>query len=470
MGVLPNAIKTDPWELTQKFIDQQARESSEDKRYANQMEIARMRLAAKGANLSPYEKARQQEQAKIDAAQSAAGQGIQVRGRYRIGGSGEGQKGDNMPGDPGVRKEFLDATGVTNPFGLAVLAGTGQHESGWSAKRVNHQWEDRSEGGEWGMSGGLFSWRDDAKGGKRLSNMKEYAAGKGEEWGKITPRTQGEFYARENPQLIARLNNAGSLEEAQKIINENIKFAGYNRPGGQAASRYQTSARFLKVYGNPMTAKQTEAGGREFAATPAGVSTEALFEPDGREFTYQRMNTQDAKNRQSTMTGGRRMIVLDLTAGPTGVKNEATYKVYTGGTRDKPLYGQRSGAPATAQAPTTPTTPTTPAAPAVTAGPPGAAGPRARGAPVPVASPAVATPPPAPVSIPAPPAAPALPPPTTVQPAPAISGIVTPAAAGTLPPGGQTPSKHAPAFTGRNEDDDEDEEDEYEDDDEVEEY
>jgi hypothetical protein len=47
---------------------------------------------------------------------------------------------------------------------------------------------------------------------------------------------------------------------------------------------------------------------------------------------------------------------------------------------------------------------------------------------------------------------------------------VTPAAAGTLPPGGQTPSKHAPAFTGRNEDDDEDEEDEYEDDDEVEEY
>lgn len=133
---------------------------------------------------------------------------------------------------------------VTNPYGLAAIASTGQSESQFSAKRANSSWSDPSKSGKPGRSGAIMSWRN-----TRLQALYDFAAAKGEKPGAISPQTQAEFFLQEDPRLIARLNAAQSLEEAQRLMNRAWAFRDYNVPGNQeAANRFARAKSFLPQY------------------------------------------------------------------------------------------------------------------------------------------------------------------------------------------------------------------------------
>jgi hypothetical protein len=138
----------------------------------------------------------------------------------------------NMSGND-IYSGFMDTVdnSITNPFGLAAVAATGKAESGFSPGNANRSWSDPSQSGDPGTAGGIMSWR-----GPRLANLQAYAASKGEQ-GNGSPQTQAEFLLQEDPNLITALNNAKSAEEAQSIINNAWKFAGYDKPGGESARR-----------------------------------------------------------------------------------------------------------------------------------------------------------------------------------------------------------------------------------------
>lgn len=134
-------------------------------------------------------------------------------------------------------------TKVSNPFGLATIASTGQAESSSSPKRANGSWSDPSQSGKQGTSGGIMSWRD-----ARLQNLYNFAAARGEQPGAISPQTQAEFFLQEDPRLIARLNAAKSVEEAQRLMNNAWRFAGYDQPGGEAARRTEQANSLLQQF------------------------------------------------------------------------------------------------------------------------------------------------------------------------------------------------------------------------------
>lgn len=142
-----------------------------------------------------------------------------------------------IPGQPAISgradlqgdtyKPFIEtvrAGGLTNPYGLAAVASTGKAESGWSAANANRTWSDPSESGQPGTAGGIMSWR-----GPRYQALAAT--------GDLSPEGQARFFLQEDPQLIQALNNAGSVEEAQQLMNRAWAFAGHDRPGGEAARR-----------------------------------------------------------------------------------------------------------------------------------------------------------------------------------------------------------------------------------------
>lgn len=170
----------------------------------------------------------------------------------------------------GIRNTALStwySGGVTNPFGLAALTSTGEHESGFNPANLARTWADPSESGGKGTSGGMFSWRNE-----RLQALQSYAKSKGEE-GNGSAQTQAEFFMKENPDVVKQLNGAKSVEEAQRIMDKNIAFAGYNREGGEASRRLQTARtlvpqmdEFVKNPQSPPT--PTTAGGGDTAVPP----------------------------------------------------------------------------------------------------------------------------------------------------------------------------------------------------------
>ncbi|MBX5239647.1 hypothetical protein [Rhizobium sp. NLR22b] len=127
---------------------------------------------------------------------------------------------------------------VTNPYGLAAVASTGQSESSFSTERANGSWSDPSQSGKQGTSGGIMSWRN-----TRLQALYDFAAQKGEKPGEISPQTQAEFFLQEDPRLIARLNAAKSLEEGQRLMNRAWAFKGYDEPGNEEVAHRLTRAR-----------------------------------------------------------------------------------------------------------------------------------------------------------------------------------------------------------------------------------
>ncbi|NNG74336.1 hypothetical protein HLI18_31630 [Rhizobium laguerreae] len=150
-----------------------------------------------------------------------------------------------QPVDGNIYDGFMRTvkTKVSNPYGLAAIASTGQAESSFSPKRANGSWSDPSQSGQQGTSGGIMSWRDN-----RLQKLYNFAAAKGEKPGAISPQTQAEFFLQEDPRLIARLNAATSVEEAQRLMNNAWRFKGYDQPGGEAARRTEQANRLLPQF------------------------------------------------------------------------------------------------------------------------------------------------------------------------------------------------------------------------------
>lgn len=131
--------------------------------------------------------------------------------------------------------------GLTNPYALAAVASTANAESRFSPDNANRTWNDPGAGNAPGTAGGIMSWRND-----RLKNLYAYAAAKGEKPGAISPQTQAEFFLGENPKLTAALENAGSVDEAQSLMNNAWRFRGHDRPGGETARRLQMANAFLQ--------------------------------------------------------------------------------------------------------------------------------------------------------------------------------------------------------------------------------
>lgn len=158
-----------------------------------------------------------------------------------------------------IYKPFIDtvATGIRNPYGLAAVAATGRHESGYSPKNAFGAWSDPSESGQAGTAGGILSWR-----AERLQRLQQFAAENGDDPSAPSPEIQGQFFLQEDPALVERLNSAGSVEEAQSLMNNAWKFAGYNREGGEAANRLATARSIL--------------GGAEIEDGSGGTSTREL--------------------------------------------------------------------------------------------------------------------------------------------------------------------------------------------------
>ncbi len=132
---------------------------------------------------------------------------------------------------------FMDTvkTGVQNPYALAAIAATGNAESKFSPGNVNRTWSDPSESGQPGTAGGIMSWR-----GPRYEALAAT--------GDLTPAGQAKFFLQENPQLIEALNKAGSVEEAQSLMNKAWQFAGYDKPGGEAQRRLSAANAYLPQF------------------------------------------------------------------------------------------------------------------------------------------------------------------------------------------------------------------------------
>lgn len=150
--------------------------------------------------------------------------------------------GSTNVSDPDIFNSFMETVkegGVSNPYGLAAIAATGKHESGFSPKNVYGNWADPSESGRQLTAGGAMSWN-----GPRYEAMKQFVAANGGDPNKPDPRLQARYFLKEDPQLITALNQAKSPEEAQTLMNNAWRFAGYNRPGGEAARRISTARGF----------------------------------------------------------------------------------------------------------------------------------------------------------------------------------------------------------------------------------
>lgn len=144
--------------------------------------------------------------------------------------------------------------GLTNPVGLGAVAAYGKAESGFSPQNVNRVWNDPSESGQPGQSGGIMSWR-----GPRLEALNAFARERGEQ--APSPQTQALFLAKEDPNLIPRLNAAQTPQEANRIMADAWRFAGYNRPGGENARREALTTQYAQRFAGQ--------GGQQQAGDPA---------------------------------------------------------------------------------------------------------------------------------------------------------------------------------------------------------
>jgi len=123
---------------------------------------------------------------------------------------------------------------VRNPFALAAIAATGQHESAFTAENASGTWKDGKR-----RAGGVMSWNGD-----RLAAMQKFT---GDD---KSPEAQAAFFLQEDPALMAALEKATSVEEAVTLMNNAWRFAGYDKAGGEAAARLETAR---AIYGTGPT-------------------------------------------------------------------------------------------------------------------------------------------------------------------------------------------------------------------------
>jgi hypothetical protein len=227
--------------------------------------------------------------------------GEQQRERERIAAIDDEGVGEN-PGRS-VRDAFMQTVKgkVTNPFALAVIDATGKHESGWNASRLASSWADPSESGQPGQSGGAMSWR-----AERLEALRRSA---GDRIG--DPRAHAEFFLNEDPRLIAQLNSAGSIEEANRTMANAWRFAGYNRPGGEFDARLGTARSLLPQYqqqqqaGRPQrhSALPEDELGSHGAMRPVAFASEGGVIPDEQQMQTQAIPTSGWQAQGPTANG-----------------------------------------------------------------------------------------------------------------------------------------------------------------------
>jgi len=138
----------------------------------------------------------------------------------------------SLPGGT-TEGEFMNtiAGKVKNPYALAAIASTGKAESGWSPKNAAGTWADPSQSGVPGRAGGIMSWRDG-----RLDALQAFAGGD------LSPAKQAEFFLQEDPALLDALAKTASVEEAQRLMNNAWRFAGYDQAGGAEVGERLASA------------------------------------------------------------------------------------------------------------------------------------------------------------------------------------------------------------------------------------
>lgn len=136
----------------------------------------------------------------------------------------------------------VKGAGLTNPVGLGAVAAYGKAESGFAPQNVNRSWSDPSESGQPGTAGGIMSWR-----AERLQNLQKFAQQRGESQPSV--ETQALFLSQEDPTLIPKLQSAQTPQEANQIMANAWRFAGYNRPGGENARREALTTQYAQRYG-----------------------------------------------------------------------------------------------------------------------------------------------------------------------------------------------------------------------------
>lgn len=176
-----------------------------------------------------------------------------------------------------IYSSFMDTvkSKITNPNGLAAVASTGKAESGFSPKNSFGSWSDPSESGEAGTAGGIMSWR-----GPRFEAMRAFAAKNGGDANNPSPQLQAQFFLQEDPGLIDRLNSAKSPAEAQQMMNNAWRFAGYDRPGGEAARRIAQANSFASQFtgspADPVRVASLDPSAGMATAAPGGAVAAAL--------------------------------------------------------------------------------------------------------------------------------------------------------------------------------------------------
>lgn len=156
----------------------------------------------------------------------------------------------------------LKAGGLTNPYGLSAMAAYANRESGYKPSAITGSWSDPSESGQPGTSGGILSWRGD-----RFANMRRFTAG-----AEDPVVAQAKFALTENPTLTQALQSAKSAEEANSLMANAWRFAGYNRPGGgEHAARLGTTRAYLARLGGQPAEPTQVAQAQPQAPAPAPV-------------------------------------------------------------------------------------------------------------------------------------------------------------------------------------------------------
>ncbi|MCJ2142178.1 hypothetical protein [Methylobacterium sp. E-066] len=157
----------------------------------------------------------------------------------------------------------LQQGGLTNPNGLGAVAAYAAHESRYSPSNITGSWSDPSESGQAGQSGGILSWRAD-----RLANMKAFTQGASD-----PVVAQAKFTLAENPALIQALQNAKSPQEANALMADAWKFAGWNRAGGENAARLATTQQYANSFANgqALPATSSPRGGSVGATAQRGA-------------------------------------------------------------------------------------------------------------------------------------------------------------------------------------------------------
>jgi len=134
---------------------------------------------------------------------------------------------------------------LTNPMGLAAAMSTATHESAFAPANVFGKWNDPSEKGAPGTSGGSMSWR-----GPRYDAMQKFVTERGGD----SVQNQALFFLQEDKGLISKLNNARDPAEAQQMMNQAWAFAGYDKPGNQEAQDRIATAQ--RLYSNTPLSQQ----------------------------------------------------------------------------------------------------------------------------------------------------------------------------------------------------------------------